>query len=58
MPGVRARRGNPTSLYSFDFQVTGDEPFAGVLRLAVGTHLSGGPACAALASLRRRYTKV
>jgi len=26
-----------TTLYSFDFQVTGDEPFAGVLRLGDGT---------------------
>jgi MYXO-CTERM domain-containing protein len=29
--------GSLTSLYSFDFQVTGDEPFAGVLRLGDGT---------------------
>ena len=29
--------GSLTSLYTFDFQVTGDEPFAGVLRLGDGT---------------------
>jgi len=29
--------GSLSSLYTFDFQVTGDEPFAGVLRLGDGT---------------------